>query len=87
MKRLNASLMSDGPIHGKNDKTARSMRSVPKPIQKCINSEAEQDEGRKTDKMLKHIKRKLGTEVNWHQYYKRVANKNRRNQWVVHLGS
>jgi hypothetical protein len=86
LERLNASLVSDDPVSGRNGTTAGSMSSAAKPKQKGTSRKTEQDEERKTEKGLKNLKRRLGTEVKWHRYY-RLQIKSRRNRWVVHLCS
>ena len=51
------------------------MSSAAKPKQKGTSRKTEQDEERKTEKRLKDLKRRLGTEVKWHRYYRSVADK------------
>ena len=66
-------LMSEGPKCVKVNKTSRSTRSAPKLTSSDDNSEVAQKKEKNIDCRLRQIRRKLGTEVMWLQYYKRIA--------------
>ena len=63
-------LMSEGPMCVNVNKNLRSTRSEPKLRSSDENNEVAQEKEKKTDCGLRQIRRKLGTEVKWLQYYK-----------------